>query len=130
MSNNIKKFNEFNGYNTLGDINKLSESDYDYLCPLEYSETGLKDVVLWVGSNPENNSNIVKVSNTPNDRSGHDTFVVNLDNMDVVGNKENNFINSCIENIISFLIKNKEIIIEYSNSDTMSTKQMVDKFVL
>ena len=115
---------------TLGDINKLSESDYDYLCPLEYSETGLKDVVLWVGSNPENNCNIVKVSNIPNDRSGHDTFVVNLDNMDVVGNKENNFINSCIENIISFLRKNKEIIIEYSNSDTMSTKQMVDKFVL
>lgn len=115
---------------TLGDINKLSESDYDYLCPLEYSETGLKDVVLWVGSNPENNCNIVKVSNIPNDRSGHDTFVVNLDNMDVVGNKENNFINSCIENIISFLRKNKEIIIEYSNSDTMSTKQMVDRFFL
>jgi len=129
MNNNIKKFYEFNGYNQLNDLNKLSDSDYDYLCPLEYSETGLKDVVIWIGNNPENNINLVKVSNIPNDKSGYNTFIINLDNMNIIGNNDNEFIKNNIKDIMFFLYKNKDIIIDYSNSDTMSTSEMVENFI-
>jgi len=123
MNNNIKKFYELN------DLNKLSDSDYDYLCPLEYSETGLKDVVIWIGNNPENNINLVKVSNIPNDKSGYNTFIINLDNMNIIGNNDNEFIKNNIKDIMIFLYKNKDIIIDYSNSDTMSTSEMVENFI-
>ena len=77
-----------------------------------------------MGGNP-----VVKVSNNPEDLSGRDLFSISVDNFDIIGVPNKYFIDGeTIDKIISFITKNKSLIIKFTNEEIF-VDELVDELV-
>ena len=90
--------------------------------------TGIKGVIVWIGCKLGGNP-VVKVSNNPEDLSGRDLFSISVDNFDIIGVTNKSFIDGeTIDKIISFITKNKSLIIKFTNEEIF-VDELVDELV-
>lgn len=90
----------------------LSEQELLHMSNLTADETGIKDVVIWVGYD----SQWIKVSNVPNSLDGKDCFTITIPDYKVIGTVNTQFITpDTIKDIISFAELNMKIISQYAD---------------
>jgi hypothetical protein len=108
----IYKYNEFYEY----DKNSLSMAEKEEIASVGESATGIKDVILWFGPNPNSREVKVRVSNTPNDLSGNNIFSFILPKYNILGNINKEFItDDILSSIIKYIELNKQNIYNYSD---------------
>jgi hypothetical protein len=108
----IYKYNEFYNY----DNKSLSTEERDEISSVGESATGIKNLILWFGPNPNSREVRVRVSNNPNDLSGNDIFSIIIPKYDIIGDVNNDFItNDILKSIISYIELNKDNIYKYSD---------------
>ena len=75
------------------------------------------------------NNIVLRVSNNPEDLSGKDLFSINIDNSQIIGFPNKSFIDEeKINKIISFINKNKSLIIKFTNEEIF-VDELVDELV-
>ena len=127
---NIRKYNEFYDYKG----QSLTNIDKHNIASISDNGTGIKGVIVWIGgSKIDDNSGtsgiVLRVSNNPEDLSGRDLFSISVDNFDIIGVPNKSFIDGeTIDKIISFITKNKSLIIKFTNEEIF-VDELVDELV-
>jgi hypothetical protein len=94
----------------------LSEQELIEMANASYKVTGIPNVVLWIGPNPNSHGMRIKVSNIPNKFDGGDCFTLTIPDFKIVGVINKKFITNIILNKIKeFVELNMENIVKYSN---------------
>jgi hypothetical protein len=107
----------------------LSEEELMEMSNVTSNETGIENIVLWIGPNPQTHGYRIKVSNIPNKISSESLFVITIPELEIIGNVNKKFITkSKIEKIKEFIIKNMQVIMDYSDYK-ISTKQLLDNLI-
>jgi hypothetical protein len=121
---NIRKYNEFYDYKN----QSLTSIDRHNIASISDNCSGIENLILWIGCKLGGKP-VVKISNNPEDLSGHDLFSISLDNFDIIGVPNKSFIDvETIDNIISFITKNKSLIIKFTNEEIF-VDELVDELV-
>jgi hypothetical protein len=126
------RLNEINESNKIFEYNsRMSYEELSDMASISDKKTGIKDVVVWIGPNPNNIRNIrVKISNLPRRPDGKNCFEITLPSMKVIGNVNKNFItNEKMEDIFNFIKLNMNIIVEYSTTPYMSSSKLIDNLI-
>lgn len=114
------KLNEFKSNNQ-----GLSNQELLEMANITDAESGIDNVVIWIGPNPPSHGMRIKVSNIPNKIDGSDCFTLTIPNFKIIGKVNKSFIdNEKIEQIKQFVLLNKEVISSYSNFD-ISTGELI-----
>ena len=122
---NIQKYNEFYNYNH----QNLTSVDKHNIASISDNGTGIEGVIVWIGGSKINNNIVLRVSNNPEDLSGKDLFSINIDNSQIIGFPNKSFIDEeKINKIISFINKNKSLIIKFTNEEIF-VDELVDELV-
>lgn len=127
---NIRKYNEFYDYKG----QSLTDIDKHNIASISDNGTGIKGVIVWIGGskiddNSGTSSIVLRVSNNPEDLSGRDLFSISVDNFDIIGVTNKSFIDGeTIDKIISFITKNKSLIIKFTNEEIF-VDELVDELV-
>ena len=122
---NIQKYNEFYNYNH----QSLTSFDKHNIASISDNGTGIEGVIVWIGGSKINNNIVLRVSNNPEDLSGKDLFSINIDNFQIFGFLNKSFIDEeKINKIISFINKNKSLIIKFTNEEIF-VDELVDELV-
>jgi hypothetical protein len=117
---NIFKLNEFYNYSTITEDELLEMSN------ITDEDSGIKNVVLWIGPNPTYHGKRIKVSNIPNSFETTDCFTITIPDFKIIGNVNKKFItNKKIKQIIDFIELNMDSIIDYSDKK-ISTRKLLD----
>ena len=88
--------------------------------------TGIENVVIWVGPNPEYHGKRIKVSNIPNKFDGRDCFTLTIPDFKIIGEINKSLIDDRkLEQIKEFVMLNIDIINRYSDYE-MSTEDFID----
>jgi len=82
--------------------------------------TGIPDVVIWVGMDPIWHGLRVKVSNSPN-RWYNDNFTITIPGLDIVGNVASFIRGKTLNDILSWVKLNIETIIDYEKGEIVYT---------
>lgn len=107
----------------------LSDDELLEMANITSSETGIDDVVIWIGTSPSLHGHRIKVSNIPNKISSDNLFTITIPDFNIIGDINSKFINnSKLNKIKEFLTINNESIIEYSEYK-LSTKEFLDKLI-
>jgi len=107
---NMKKIFEYK------DFNQLSEQELLEMANVTYKTTGIENVVLWIGPNPEYHGKRIKVSNLPNKFTGTNCFTLTIPNFEIIGNVDEKFITTKVLNKIKeFVNLNLSVISDYSD---------------
>jgi hypothetical protein len=118
----MKKINKF--YEFID--NSFSEDELLEMANVTEETTGIKDVVLWIGPNPQQHGKRVKVSNIPKSISSSDCFTITIPKFEIVGDVNTKLIDSVkMDKIKEFLTINQKLIEEYSDYK-ISTKDLLD----
>lgn len=116
----IKRVNEYKTYTEIDDEELIEMSN------LSSKVTGLKDIIIWVGPNPNYHGKRIKVSNIPNKISKSDCFTITIPELEIIGNVNSVFIdNRKLQKIKEFVKLNMEIISKYSDGE-MTTDEMIN----
>ena len=92
-------------------------------------DTGIDNVIIWVGSDPEKHAMRIKVSNVPNKWS-NDNFTITLPYLDVIGNINKQFISGKkLKNIKEWIKLNIETLLEYEKGNIIGTSEFLEKLV-
>ncbi len=122
---NIQKYNEFYNYNH----QNLASVDKHNIASISDNGTGIEGIIVWIGGSKINNNIVLRVSNKPEDLSGKDLFSINIDNFQIIGFPNKSFIDEeKINKIISFINKNKSLIIKFTNEEIF-VDELVDELV-
>jgi len=117
----VKKIFEYKNFNN------LSEQELLEMANVTFKTTGIENVVLWIGPNPEYHGKRIKVSNLPNKFTGSNCFTLTIPDFDIVGNVDESFITSKVLNKIKeFVNKNYKVICDYSDY-LISTEDLLEK---
>lgn len=117
---NIFKYFEF------VDSNSLSEDELFEMANVTEETTGIKDVVIWIGPNPNSHGKRVKVSNIPGKISSSDCFTLTIPKFEIIGEVNSKFIDTPkMDKIKSFIKNNLKLIEDYSEYK-ISTKELLD----
>lgn len=98
----------------------------DLICEmsnLRSEETGIENVVIYVGPPDQRHWHRVKISNIANKYSS-DNFVISIPNYEIIEGSPNKWINKKIPQILEFLKSNEQVIIDYSEE-----KITIDEFL-
>jgi len=107
----------------------ISDEEKMTLTDVSPRQTGIKDVYIWVGSNPHTQDRRLKVSNVPNDFHGKDCFTVTLPDFKILGNPNTEIItDDTMKDIRKFVELNMQLIFDYSD-EKMATDQFFNKIV-
>jgi len=126
----IYKYNEFKNLNEFEfqNYNCLTKNDRYNIASISDNGTGIENLILWIGC-VLNNKPVIKISNNPEDLSGNDLFTIDIENFNIIGTPNSKFITTeYINNIIKFIIKNKSLIVKFTNEEIF-TDQLVDELV-
>lgn len=109
----------------------VDDSDFETMTSISKMTHGMDGVIMWLGPNKKYKNNIVKISNTPNDKRGDDCFIMSLKDFKIYGNLNKSFIDDeLILKIKSFLSKNMKTILDfYKNTDKYSTSKFIDNLI-
>lgn len=117
----IKEFNEY-----INSEFDLTETELLEMANVTSTDSGIDNVVIWIGPNPLSHGYRIKVSNVPNSFAGKNNFVITIPDLKVIGKIDTTFITSDVLNKIKeFVNLNKDIIIKYSNH-LISTRELLD----
>ena len=107
----------------------ITDEEKMTLTDVSPKQTGIRDVYIWVGSNPHTHDRRIKVSNVPNDFHGKDCFTVTLPDFKILGNQNTELITDDImKDILKFVELNMQLICEYSD-EKMATDEFFNKIV-
>ena len=70
----------------------VDDSDFETMTSISKMTHGMDGVIMWLGPNKKYKNNIVKISNTPNDKRGDDCFIMSLKDFKIYGNLNKSFI--------------------------------------
>lgn len=118
---NIRKYNEFYDYKN----QSLTIIDKHNIASISDNCSGIENLILWIGCKLGGKP-VVKVSNNPEDLSGQDLFSISVDNFDIIGVPIID--GETIDKIISFITKNKSLIIKFTNEEIF-VDELVDELV-
>ena len=115
----MKRIVEYKNFNTLSEQELLEMSN------IGYKVTGIKDVIIWVGPNPNYHWKRIKISNIPNKYSGENCFTLTIPDFEIIGNVNTKLINNeVLEKIKEFVNINYQVISDYSDY-----KILTDEFI-
>jgi hypothetical protein len=115
----MKKILEYKNFNGLTEQELLEMSN------IGYKVTGIKDVIIWIGPNPDYHWKRIKISNIANKYSGEDCFTLTIPDFKVVGEVNKKLITTeVLEKIKEFVTINYQTISEYSDY-----KILTDEFI-
>ena len=107
----------------------ITDNEVMTLTDIIPKQTGIKDVVLWVGDNPHTKARRVKVSNMPNSLSRQDCFTLTMPEFEILGTPNRELINDDVmKDIIKFVQQNLQAIYDYSDFK-ISTDVFFDKII-
>jgi hypothetical protein len=116
----MKKIFEYKNFN------QLSEQELLEMANVTYKTTGIENVVLWIGPNPEYHGKRIKVSNLPNKFTGSNCFTLTIPKFEIVGTIDETFITTKILNKIKeFVTINYQVISDYSDY-LISTEDLIE----
>jgi len=116
----MKHLYEFKNYNFVTNDELLEMAN------ITYKSTGIENVVIWVGPNPEYHGKRIKVSNIPNKFDGRDCFTLTIPDFKIIGEINKSLIDDRkLEQIKEFVMLNIDIINRYSDYE-MSTEDFID----
>jgi len=108
-------------------FNSLSEQELLEMANVTYKTTGIKNVVLWIGPNPENHGKRIKISNIPNKFTTNDCFTLTIPDLKVIGKVNDGFITTkVLDEIKNFVNINYQVISDYSDY-LISTEDLIEK---
>jgi hypothetical protein len=106
------------------------ELDLYEMANLTSRNTGINNIIIWVGGNPERHAMRIKVSNIANKWSSSDSFTITLPYLDVVGKINKQLISSKkLSDIKSWIKLNIETLIEYEKGNIIGTSEFLEKLV-
>jgi hypothetical protein len=112
-------------------ISEILEESLDLyeMANLTQQDTGIPNIVIWVGADPKRHAMRIKVSNMPN-RWSDDNFTITLPMLDVVGNINKQLISGKTLNDIKEWIKlNIEVLLAYEQGNVVGTREFLDMLV-
>jgi len=116
----MKKILEYKNFNS------FSEQELLEMANVNYETTGIKDVVLWIGPNPEYHGKRIKICNIPNKFAVTDCFTLTIPKFEIIGDVNKKLITSeVLEKIKEFVTINYQLISDYSDH-LISTKTLID----
>jgi len=116
----MKKLFEYKNFN------QLSEQELLEMANVTYKTTGIENVVLWIGPNPEYHGKRIKVSNLPNKFTGSNCFTLTIPKFEIVGKVDETFITTkVLDKIKEFVTLNYQIISDYSDY-LISTEDLIE----
>ena len=93
-----------------------SERELLEMANVTYKTTGIEDVVLWIGPNPEYHGKRIKVSNLPNKFTMSNCFTLTIPKFEIIGEIDEKFITTKVLNKIKeFVTINYQVISDYSD---------------
>lgn len=106
--------------------NSLTEEELLEMANVTEEETGIEDVVIWIGPNPHSQGKRIKVSNIPNKICSSDCFTLTIPKFEIIGDINTRLIDSVkLEKIKEFVNLNLQLIEDYSDLK-ISTKELVN----
>ena len=116
----MKKLFEYKNFN------QLSEQELLEMANVTYKTTGIENVVLWIGPNPDYHGKRIKVSNLPNKFTGSNCFTLTIPKFEIVGKIDETFITTkVLDKIKEFVTLNYQIISDYSDY-LISTEDLIE----
>ena len=120
----INKFNQF--IKEYKENKILSEQELLEMANVSSKVTGIDDIVLWIGPNPNSHWKRIKVSNVPNKFDGKDCFTLTIPDFRIIGKINKSLIKKdVLDKIIHFVELNIYIISDYSDYK-METIDMIN----
>lgn len=120
----INKFNQF--IKEYKENKILSEQELLEMANVSSKVTGIDDIVLWIGPNPNSHWKRIKVSNVPNKFDGKDCFTLTIPDFRIIGKINKSLIKKDVmDKIIHFVELNIDIISDYSDYK-METIDMIN----
>jgi hypothetical protein len=114
----MKKFVQINEYYDLNS-SSLSEQELMGMASLNYKITGINDVIIWIGPNPEHRWKRIKISNIPNKIDDKNLFTLTIPDFKVIGDVNTKLITSKVMNQIKeWVLINLKAIEDYSDRKT------------
>jgi len=112
-------------YKTFEYVNSMSDDELLEMANVTENETGIDNVVIWIGPSPENHGYRIKVSNIPKKIGKDSLFTITIPDLNIFGNIDTRFINSeRLDKIFEFIKKNEQLIMDYSDYK-ISTKELL-----
>lgn len=113
----------------LTDLYEEWELDLYEMANLGTRNTGIPNIVIWVGADPKRHAMRIKVSNVANKWSD-DNFTIMLPTLDVIGNINKQLITGPILSDIKSWIKlNIQTLIDYEDGKIHITNDFLDRLV-
>lgn len=112
-------------------LDELFESSLELyeMANLDVEDTGIPNVIIWVGADPKRHAMRIKVSNIPNKWSD-DNFTITLPDLNMVGKINKSLITGeVLENINNWIKLNIETLIGYESGKIQSTREFLSKLV-
>lgn len=111
----IKNFENFK-LNEFYNSSSLSEDEMMEMANVYSEDTGIKNVVIWVGPNPGQHWKRIKISNIPNKWGDSNCFTLTIPDFKIIGNVNTKLITKdVLEDIKNWININIEPINDYSN---------------
>ncbi len=112
-------------YKDFGIFTTISDEELMEMSNISPKKTGIKDVVIWIGPNPDNHWKRIKISNIPNKISKSDCFTLTIPDFKIIGDVNDKLITSSVlEDIKKFVNLNLQLIYDYSDN-----KIFTDEFI-
>lgn len=103
------------------------ESDLMEMANLDMEDTGIENVVIWLGMDSKRHYLRAKVSNIPN-RWSRDNFTITIPKLKVIGTVDEQFITQKkLRDIKNWIVLNMEVIKLYEKGEIVSTRELLQR---
>ena len=107
----------------------LTSIDKHNIASIPQGGTGIEGVIVWIGGSKIDGNIVLRVCNNLGDLSGNDLFSIDIENFGIIGGRNESFITGdVLEDIISFIVINKSLIIKFTNGEIF-VDELVDKLL-
>ena len=107
----------------------ITDEEKMTLTDISPRQIGIKDVYIWVGSNPHTQDRRIKVSNIPNDFHGKDCFTMTIPDFKIIGEPNRKVVTKNImKDIVKFVEINLQWIYDYSD-EKIGTVELFENIV-
>jgi hypothetical protein len=122
----MKKLMEYREHEYLKYSTVITDDELMEMANISPNKTGIKDVFIWVGPNPNSHWKRIKVSNVQNKFDKNDCFTITIPDFKVIGEPNSKLITkNILEDIIKFIQLNMQLILDYSD-EKISTDELID----
>lgn len=106
-------------------LDPLIEKNLLEMANLDGQDTGIDNVIIWVGMDPHQHYLRVKVSNAP-DKWSNDNFTITIPDLIIIGKRNKQLITTAkLADIKKWIRKNLKTIAEYEQGKIVSTRELL-----